>query len=648
MTETYGSFVHQAHGSVHSGEGNQYNLYYMQAAESRLRRQAARRPQSIAEEDRRHVAERFVPPTGLQQARARLRDAHTVLIDGLPGSGRRTAALMLLHELPETHGSLHELPDTSDDRRASPLDESDVNDGDRLLLDLSEVEESRYVAVQNALSDFRHTVIERGARLVVVLPHHLGYLRRDELRRLTVELGRPSAKRVLTVHLKRENIMPSPEELGASDLTAFLAQAPMRDVAALADRIRRCRDVSPADRGFPDWLADSLDDQHDQTARVAADLSAGRSGRERALLLSLAMFHEATPDVVLQAANALLGTLSHPPDTTPRLDRVDLHTELSAIGADTGPDDRVRFRVAGYDRAVRAHFWTFLPDIRRQLRDWFRDCLPDRAISSSVREAAVARFAAESLRTDRPEDLTWLAERWMSGSGWARLVPEAAQTLAEGLNDDRHGRFFRQRIYDWATSVETSDRLRQVLIVVCSQTMARSHPDQALVRLHHLARRSNGSVGTKARQALLDLTRSDDRLYRQMLDRLGAGIGQGQWEADRSLFLELADPARLIGYRGVREPLAVCWAGVLRRPVSSWTVPVKRWFTACEDMRYRDLVLRVLATACASDTRVSGRLYRVGIEWLHTKPNVDRTDTVSLLLRKINAAQGIEPYEYAV
>lgn len=308
----------------------------------------------------------------------------------------------------------------------------------------------------------------------------------------------------------------------------------------------------------------------------------------------------------------------------------------------------MRFRIAGYDRAVRDHFWTFLPDIRRQLRDWFDMCLTDPSLLRYGRKEAVARFAAQSLRTARPEDLSWLAHRWTSSKAPARLDLDAAQLLACGLDDERYGRFFRQQIYDWSTSTETSYGLRRVLVPVCSTTTARSHPDQALVRLHHLARRTNGVVGVDARRALLDLARSDDRLYRRMLDRLGAGIAQGQWVEDLALFLELADPVRLVAHRSVRESLIACWSGVLRHPVESWAAALARWLTASEGVRHRELVLRVLAAACDTDVRISGRLYHGALLWQYADPNASRAETVSLLLRKINTAQGIESHPLAV
>ncbi|MFI1727175.1 ABC transporter substrate-binding protein [Streptomyces sp. NPDC020489] len=647
MTETIGSYVGQAHGSVHTGQGHQY-IYYFQEAASRLREQSCARRRVIAEADREHLAARFVPPAGTQNARSRLAESHTVLIGGLPGSGRRTAAVMLLHDLSDTRGTLHELPDTSDDDTDSaPLDADDINDGDRLLLDLSEADESRFVAVQNVLPSFRAGLLDRGAHLVVVLPHRLGYLLDDGLKRFTVEIGRPSARQVLSRRLRLDDVVFQPEQLDGSDLGTFLTQAPMREVAGLVDRIRRHRDTSPPDRGFPDWLAAALHHRQDQSMRVATDLAAEQSGRRKALRLSLAMFHGATPDVVLRAANSLLDVLSHPPETAPRLERDDLHAELSAIKAEPGPDGRVLFRTPEYDRGVLNHFWTFLPDIRRQLCDWFEHCLAQIPLPKNERNDAVKRFADQSLRTARPEDLICLTEQWTSKGAPGHLIPSAAQVLACGLDDERHGRHFRQRIYEWATSRETSERLRQVLVVVCAESMAGSHPDQAMVRLHHLARRAERQAGADARLALLKLTGADHRLYRSMLHRLSTGITQGHWARDREIFLQLADPVRLIGSRTVRDSLVSCWAGVLRQPVESWHLALTGWLTAAEDLRHRELVLRVLAAACAPDIRVSGQVYRVARAWARTAGGVERSHTADHLLQRINDEQGIESYGHA-
>ncbi|MHC5909102.1 hypothetical protein ACVNF4_35340, partial [Streptomyces sp. S6] len=268
MTDTY---VGAAHGPMNSGPGPQHNHYYA-ATESRLRSRP--RPRSFSESDRDHLAERFVPPSGFQEARRLLADRHTVLLDGPCASGRRTAALMLLHELPGTGGSLHELPDTPDDGNGSPLDPEDIGEGDRLLLDLSGAEESRYIAFQGTLPDFRTTLIARGARLVVVLPRDLAYLLRSELRHLRAELGRPDPLRVLASHLKCDGVPFTGADLTGPDLAAALLPFRLQDVATLADRVREQWRRSTADRGFPDWLrsalADSAQDRHARSAVALA------------------------------------------------------------------------------------------------------------------------------------------------------------------------------------------------------------------------------------------------------------------------------------------------------------------------------------------------------------------------------------------
>ncbi|EPH46221.1 hypothetical protein ABT390_06835 [Streptomyces aurantiacus] len=650
MTESASTYVHESHGSVHGGEGPQYNFYVAAkaAATSRLRDQAARRRRTISEADRVHLYQRFVDPPRFTRARELLRETRTVLLDGLPGSGRRASALMLLHELPASRGSLHELPDTPDDSAASVLDEQDVNAGDRLLLDLSEAEESRYVEIQRDLFELRDRLSQLDAHVAVVLPHHLGYLLRDDLRHLTTEIGRPPAKRVLARHLRCEDLRPTSVELESQELGTYLSRAPLRKVAALADSIRQHRDASSAAGDFGQWLAAALADEHNQSARVAADIAAEASGRRRALLLALAMFHDSPPGTVLHATNSLLKVLSHPDDGTPRLDRTDLYAEFTAVGAEVGADGRVRFTLPGYANAVREHFWTYMPDIRLQLRDWFHACMATPDLEPDIRKAAIPRFAAQGLRCRRPEDLRWMVERWARPGTSAWYIPDAAQLLALGLADEQHGRYFRQQIYDWSTSTDAIQRLGQVLVPVCSEAMAPTHPDQALVRLHHLARRGEGRVSADAQAAVVALAHSDNRLYQLMLSRLSTGMERRLGDRDSELFLALADPIRLIRSQRVRTLLAQAWRVTLRRPDERWAECVSRWLSAgVAYAEYQPHVLEVLATACASDCRTAGRLFRVARAWRRAPVGTGaaRVDTLDRLLRAIDTQQGLSPYE---
>ncbi|MFF3754359.1 ABC transporter substrate-binding protein [Streptomyces sp. NPDC002018] len=646
MSWGHGAYINEARSAVHSGDGPQVNVY-LEAASSRLREQARRRPRTIAKDERARLYQRFVPPTHFQQARKVLNAHHAVLLSGRPGSGLRAAALMLLHELPEAEDSLHELPDTRDDESSSsPFDTADIRDGDRLLLDLSQADETRYIEVQNQLSDFREQLIRRGAHLTVILPHHLTYLLRSDLRSLTADIERPSAHRVLAVHLRRDGISPSASELDTPELVAYLAKAPLRDVADLADRIRRLRDTAGDEAGFPNWLRHALALLTDQTARVAGDLVTRHTGRRRALLLALAMFHDTTPATVFTASTALLKILDHPPDERPRLEHSDLNAEFKAIGAETQPSGHVRFNKIGYDRAVRSHFWTYLPDVRLQLRDWIGERLEQPWLSQKEREHVIARFSEQGLRTGRPEDLFALACRWTAYNTSPKGMPDAAQVLAYGLSDEQYGRYFRQQIYDLSISTELSPRLQQVLVLVCSEVMAQTHPDQALVRLHHLARRASGPAGTDAERSLLHMTRSDNRLYRLLLSRINTEAATGQGDVDAALFLVLADAARLIRSATVRAALIAGWAGILRRwSWERWQPGIERWLTVCEGGRYRGPALDVLVIACRDDSSRLGSLYRVARDWARAPTDRAslRGEITAALLQKIDRSQGLEP-----
>ncbi|MFF2524503.1 hypothetical protein [Streptomyces liangshanensis] len=648
MTSAYRTFVDNAYGSFHGGDGTQVNnhYYYREATSARLREEFRSRPRTIAEGDRAWLYRRFIEPTRFQQARRVLRDHHMALLSATPGSGLRAAALMLLHELPSTEGGFHELPDTVDDEdSSSQLDRAVLGKGDRLVLDLSGAEESRYLDVQGQLSDFRHRLAQARSHLVVLVPQRLGYILRSELRPLTTDLVRPSPRLVLARHLRCEGIQPTAAEMESADLVTHLATAPLRDVSDLAARIVRARDDGGSERGFPHWLREALVEVTDRSEQVAKQLSDCPAGSRRALLLALAVFHETTPTVVHGAATALMKILKQPSDDRPRLDHSDLHAEFKAIGATTRASGGVRFDDVGYDRAVRDHFWTYFPDIRRQLRDWVGDHVAGPELTQKERGQVVSRISGQCLRTGRPEDLVQLTERWAGPTGHGRLSPDAAQILGHGLADDRYGRTFRQQVYDWSTTGDLDPKLQQVLVQVCSEHMARTYPDQAMVRLHHLARRMRSPRPTAL--ALFRLVEADDRLYRRLLERLSAGVAKGRWRADVTLFLALSDPTRLIPSPNVRAALTTGWGGAIRQhPVDLWRSDMHRWLMVCRDTRFRGPVLDVLTSACARESAALGSVYGVARRWArsHGDDSLIRSETAACLLRKINAAQGFVPF----
>jgi hypothetical protein len=142
---------------------------------------------------------------------------------------------------------------------------------------------------------------------------------------------------------------------------------------------------------------------------------------------------------------------------------------------------------------------------------------------------------------------------------------------------------------------------------------------------------------------MVQLSATDDRLYQLMLERLAAGVSQRSPQADLDIFRELPDPTRLIGRRSVRHSLTACWAGLLSG-AADWPAHLRLWLEAGENAAERDLIARVLAAACAQDTRLFGRLYRVALDWVRIRPEPSRADMASHLLLAINDAQGIRAY----
>ncbi|MEH6378838.1 ABC transporter substrate-binding protein [Streptomyces sp. KLMMK] len=643
MTHGFGTFVTDSHGPMHSGDGTQFNFYLREAA-SRLRA-PGRSPRAFAPDDLGRLYPSFVEPPGFDQAREVLRRHRTVLLSGRTGSGRHTAALMLLHEAGTETNGFHELPDTRDDVDQAALDTSSIGDRSRLVLNLSNSDPDQYIAVQQELSGFRAELLRHDALLVIVLPLHLAYLQQDGLEHLTAELDRPDGSEVLMRHLQLADIRPDHGDLASPRLASYLASASMGELSRLADRIRRARDSGPPRSGFAQWCTEALDTLADRRSEVAAFVASLGRGRQRALALALAMFHASSPDVVFHATTKLLTVVGHPEDEQPRLEHMDLTTELASIKAATGPDGLVRFRTPAYAPALRTHFWTYLPDLRPGFREWVGRCVQELVLGAEGRTDLVLRFAAETLRTDQPEGLWELAEQWSRRDASGRFLPDAVLALAEGLRHDRHGRAFRKWIYDKARTPDLSRGLRRVLILMCSETMVKSHPEQAVVRLHHLARQKAEGPGSPASQALIELAERNDRLVPFLLDRLAPG----RWLVDGAIFYEVAALAArrrpLCLVVPVRAGLTAGWAAVLRHcPDEQWGPHVQRWLCVANGAdTHADLLLDILVDAGSRSPGAFGRLHVISRDWSHasSEERAHRRTLFRALSLKFDAAQGI-------
>ncbi|MCE4942329.1 hypothetical protein LVX13_04170 [Streptomyces albulus] len=561
-----------------------------------------------------------------------------VLLDGAVGIGRRTAATMLLQHLDAGAGRFEELAVTEED------DDLDASPDDRFLLDLSGLADAEYSVAQRNLAQYRSAVEKCGARLVVVLPTGLDHLLDTDLTPLVVRLGRPAGAWVFARHLRTMGVAFSPEQFGDERLHTLFECSPMRELAWLARLVRRARDSRAYGTTFPAWLEEAITAVTDRAGAVARKTAAHRDAHQRALLLSAAMFNGATADAVLQGAYLLLEVLDHDRDDTPRLAQADLGEHLDTLEIRRDVSGRVGFERLAYDGAVRTHFWTNFPDLRDGLREWVGKAVLLPELTAEDRMNLVARFAEQSLAANRPDDLCRLIETWTGPSVARRLRAEAAAALELGLTHDSHGGTFRSRIYGWATGPGLSPDLAGVLTDVCRQVLVATHPDQALVRLRHLALGTGGRHVPSARLALLDWARSDVSAYQKLVDHLV----RRPTTASTALLRDLLEPGGL----RITPPwptLGLAWHAVMVAATpDDWTPLVHRWLTTVhEDLGWAP-VLHVLLVAAATGADLLNRLYAITCDWVAADRigaaggRAPRAPTAERFCQKIDLAQGVD------
>ena len=140
---------------------------------------------------------------------------------------------------------------------------------------------------------------------------------------------------------------------------------------------------------------------------MAALMATLSQGPQRALLLATAMLHGAHADSVHHAAASFLSTVEHPRDESPLLERATLGERLSEIKAELDVSGNVRFTTLGYASAVRAYFWTHLPELHDHIQDWVGRTAGFAELTDAEREGLVTRFTDQCL-TDRYQS-TWVS-----------------------------------------------------------------------------------------------------------------------------------------------------------------------------------------------------------------------------------------------
>ncbi|UCM87810.1 hypothetical protein [Streptomyces marincola] len=647
------TFIQHPSGPMHTGGGDQFNAaaYYSVSfhlsKEGLLGPSTDRRPAAtVAAEYLRWLTARFVAPPGYGRAQELLERHPALTLVGDNGTGRRTAALMLLRALRPPGGRLTEVTTAGQEAGEQSLDPNEVEKGDSVLLDLTGVGRTTLSAALTGLPAYCSAVESLGSRLVVVLPQPDATALPSGAPPLAVRLGRPDEYRVLQRHLGRAGLRGSVPELARHLPRNALATRSMSALAHLAALIEAARD-SGRSTHFATWCVEGLRASTPWQAETLEKIIEHRTGNARALLFASAMLHGASGDVVFAATRILRQVMEQPSEQAPPLEHTDLAEELKEISARLDGDGRVRFDALAFDEAVRFHFWTHRPDLRGRYRTWVERTIRKVDADQEERQHLVARFAEGCIRTGRLGDLVHTATKWTQDGEKTALMADAANALARGVQSETSSAWFLRRIYEWSRQQHLPGRWRTVLTQICAEVVLRSHPKQALVRLRHLAR-SEFRVGTTAaRDALRDAVRTDDRLWRWLLDRLVQSPEANGKDLDAVLFLHLADPDRWLGAAirprfGLAAQLAAGWrVAFARLPRAQWARHEEQWLDGCSGHHESDRVLNVLVTAADRDARRLAEIYDTAKTWAYRSPEEfrQRLAIIGRLQEMIDIAQ---------
>ncbi|KDN86227.1 ribonuclease H [Kitasatospora cheerisanensis KCTC 2395] len=545
---------------------------------------------------------------------------------------------MLLHELDGDEGNFEELSlERGDDDRL------DVGPDDRLLLDLSALAMEDVRGAWERLGVYRSATERTGARLVVILSPMLERRLAPELQPYLVRIERPRGSAVLARHLRSDGLPFGSEDLERPELKDLLASAPMRDIARLARTIGEARASRRHGTAFADWCTAAVPAVTNWADEVAQQVDGLTEGRDRALLLAGAMLDGAPMDAVVAAAEGLIRQARHPVESQSALVGPDLLMRLRALQMTRSQGGRLDFDRLAYSGAVRTHFWTYFPGLRDHLVEWMADAVHLPGLGLAERRELVTRFAEQVLAVGRPDDLWELAERWTSGADGA-LSAEAALLIAQGLEHEKYGATTRKQIYQRAALGQLTPRLAETLTDVCRHVLAATHPDLALTRLYHLSSRHHVGAAT---YAVLELARSDRRLFRHLFERIFSG-GRSEPKFGYRLLIALLDPSHL-RIEPTAPELVPVWRSVLAGlDRAGWEPVVCSWLAAAAVDPAWERAPGVMTQAAGRRTGLLNQLYLTALAWQRTGlggpplSDASRLAVAARFWRSIDRAQGMD------
>lgn len=585
----------------------------------------------------------LVKPPGYDRALAQLRTHRLVLFLGGAGTGRETAALGLLAELGERTDVLV----VRDPSRAE-LDEYELSEGCRVLLDLPRSSDDSSIDVSNAT----RVLVERieassGYAVISSMPGQRAVI--DETYgRYARAIGEVRAMDVLVAHLR---------EHGASDaLIAAVERAPVvRDFCAdarpaiaarlatqlLAGSERPAGDRDPVVlvehtvRAFARFGNDATvrfdaADRRPSPTTGASDSPASNPAEDvdppelaRSLLLSAA-FTENLDVGALQIEDVLLDQLGRPTGTHP-LGRVGTGLRLRRLDDVVREDDgSVTFRHEAHAIELLCHVWVNYPHLRPALYSWMRaipDAVPE-SLDTNERFAIAEQFVRLCDRVSSVKHVVDLIAEWAAGSRESRRTAMVA--LSRAALSWTIGQRVRTELFSWAVDEASPAGLHDVVLHACSGPFARSYPRVALTVLGQLA--GHTRTADRARAAIVELAR-DETVLPYVFEILAEWFGGSERALAVGVLAELLSPSAPVAETALcRDRTGVRLIGLIHRVLDDPDPDASKETIALFLEYARSLepgrrvgaaaVASVLAESVRGSSQRSGRLVWAVADWL--------------------------------
>jgi hypothetical protein len=621
VNDRVGTEINDSSGPIHAGSGDQLNDINVY-----LDRQRKARTWEITPVRLEQLRDRFVSPPNLTRAADLLAQPEgLVILSGVAGTGRGTAGLMLLSASGTPGTAVRLVPPDLEPRATQAgrriFEGSDVREDDRLLLDLSEVDAASFIELQDYLHALQHALLQRRAKLVVVLPHLHGERLRADFVSFVVEIGRPDMlevlKRQLSAHgLQLENTFR---------YRKTFASASMADLVRVVLQLRDARQDRPqADADL--LLAEVLSSEERRKQKVVGVVQSAKEARPRGLLIAAALLHGLSAQDVFLAQHRLLEMLRTTDDDGDHpLELAGVAESLGSLSLDLrvapGPGQRLRFADHEIATDVLQHFWDDMPWLRGRLTDWVGELVRAGSLDRFEIPRIAQRFGEQCRRTHQAELALRLVEQW-SGDRYQSQRSAAYTLLEDLLYDDRTASSARQLLYTWARDTHLPGGRAAIVVAACVNILVDGYLDQAVVRLSWLSKHSDSSVRHEAREGL-------GRLAKEPGNRLKViDMVLEPWRFEPANFAAVAAPSGLWMFEGSEsvERIVAGWQRALRdtEPFRRGVL-LRRWLHAyagaLADGRPQEAqsLQQILAMVCTNQPELLDALFNTTLDWLEER-----------------------------